>query len=86
MTDIRPRKIGDYKFQTFQNLDMSFFTPGNALVPTPLIKSRWQTMKTFTSELQANMILLLKDAWGHMGQRFAEEEAVEVLEVCGSPA
>lgn len=42
-------------------------------------------MKTFTPEPQANLILLLKGAWGHVDQRFAEEEAVEVVEVCGSP-
>lgn len=38
MTGIRLRKIGDYKFQTFQNLDMSFFTPGNAFSPNTFNK------------------------------------------------
>lgn len=40
-------------------------------------------MKTFTWELQANLILLLKDAWGHVDQRTAEEKAAELIEVCG---
>lgn len=31
-------------------------------------------MKTFTSELQANLILLLKEAWGHVGVLWAEEQ------------
>lgn len=43
-------------------------------------------MKTFDSELQANLILLLKDAWVQVDQRSAEEKALEVVEVCGSPA
>lgn len=37
-------------------------------------------MKTLTSELQANLILLLKDAWGHVDQRAAEGKAQEVKE------
>lgn len=43
-------------------------------------------MKTFTSELQANLILLLKDAWGHVASRWAEEKAGETVEVRGSSA
>lgn len=40
-------------------------------------------MKTLTSELQANLILLLKDAWGHVDLCSAAEKALEVVEVCG---
>ena len=39
-------------------------------------------MKTLTSELQANLILLLKDAWGHVDLCSAAEKALEVVEVC----
>lgn len=41
-------------------------------------------MKTLTSELQANLILLLKDAWGHVDLCSAAQKAVEVVEMCGS--
>lgn len=40
-------------------------------------------MKTLTSELQANLILLLKDAWGHVDLCSAAEKALGVVEVCG---
>lgn len=40
-------------------------------------------MKTLTSELQANLILLLKDAWGHVDLCSAAQKALEVVEVCG---
>lgn len=38
-------------------------------------------MKTFTSELQANRILLLKDASGHMYTGSTGTRAVEEVEV-----
>lgn len=41
-------------------------------------------MKTLTSELQANLILLLKDAWGHVALCSAAEKAMEVVEVCAA--